>query len=56
MSWWPFPPSTREVQPDEKWSFVGKKRHNRDPGRTPDLMTSDEYPAYSARAGGCTRR
>jgi len=25
MSWWLFPPATREVQFDEKWSFVGKK-------------------------------
>lgn len=30
-SWWPFPPSTREVQCDEKWAFVGKKQpHCRD--------------------------
>lgn len=25
MNSWPFPPRTREVQFDEKWSFVGKK-------------------------------
>jgi hypothetical protein len=31
MSWWVFPPSTREVQCDEKWAFVGKKqKHCRD--------------------------
>jgi len=28
MSWWPFPPQTREVQLDEKWSFVFKKQEN----------------------------
>jgi len=28
MSWWPFPPLTREVQLDEKWSFVFKKQEN----------------------------
>jgi len=96
-SWWPFPPSTREVQFDEKWSFVGKKQARCDPddpaddhrgdwwdhvaydpesrlvlavvpgardvrsveevveqfkrrtgGRVPELVTSDEYPAYEA--------
>lgn len=25
MNWWHFPPQTKEVQFDEKWSFVGKK-------------------------------
>jgi IS1 family transposase len=96
MSWWPFPPNTREVQFDEKWAFVGKKQKHCDPanpdddhcgdywdyvafdpehklvlavvpgarseenahaivaqvkerlgGSAPDLMTSDEYPAYA---------
>ena len=28
---WLFPPRTREVQLDEKWSFVGKKQKNCDP-------------------------
>jgi hypothetical protein len=28
---WLFPPRTREVQLDEKWSFVGKKEKNCDP-------------------------
>ena len=95
MSWWLFPPETREVQCDEKWAFVGKKEKNCDPddpedqrqgdhwdhvgldaehrlvlsvvpgkrtaekvqqlvddvkqrlgGRLPDLITTDEYPAY----------
>jgi len=31
MSWSPFPPQTREVQMDEKWSFVGRKQANCDP-------------------------
>jgi hypothetical protein len=29
-SWWLFPPDTREVQFDEKWSFVGKKEKHCD--------------------------
>ena len=94
-SWWRFPPTTREVQFDEKWSFVFKKQEHCDPddpaddhhgdwwdhvaldaetrlvlavvpgardaesveevvgevkdrtgGRVPDLVTSDDYPAY----------
>jgi IS1 family transposase len=94
-SWWLFPPQTRAVQLDEKWSFVGDKGKERDPadeanwfqgdqwdhvafdpdsrlvltvvvgkrivenvvlvledlkqrldGRVPELVTSDEYPAY----------
>jgi len=28
MSWWPFPPKTREVQFDEKWAFVCKKQEH----------------------------
>src|SRR5215469_8144311 len=30
-SWWLFPPQTREVQFDEKWSFVTKKEKHTDP-------------------------
>jgi len=97
---WLFPPRTREVQFDEKWSFVGKKQKNGDPanssddhkgdwwdhvaydpehrlvlavvpgarsienaeeivatvrdrtnGVAPQLMTSDEYPAYTSAIG-----
>jgi IS1 family transposase len=97
MSWWLFPPATREVQYDEKWAFFGKKEKNCDPddpedqlqgdhwdhvgldaehrlvlsvvpgkrtaekvqelvddvkdrmqGRLPDLIATDEYPAYKA--------
>src|SRR5512135_1368481 len=29
--WWRFPPNTREVQFDEKWSFVFKKQEHCDP-------------------------
>ena len=28
MSWWHFPPETKEIQLDEKWSFVYKKQKN----------------------------
>jgi IS1 family transposase len=101
MTSWLFPPETREVQFDEKWSFVFKKEKNCDRtnpddahhgdywdhvaydpehklvlevipgGRTienaealvaavkqrldgdhPDLMTSDEYPAYATAIEG----
>jgi IS1 family transposase len=31
MSWSLFPPRTREVQMDEKWSFVGRKQANCEP-------------------------
>jgi hypothetical protein len=31
-SWWLFPPQTREVQCDEKWSFVAKKEGHLEPG------------------------
>ena len=31
MSWWRFPPNTREVQFDETWSFVFKKPEHCDP-------------------------
>jgi IS1 family transposase len=94
-NWSPFPPRTRKLQLDEKWSFVAKKEKHCDPeedadrfrgdqwdhvaldpdsrlvlgvvvgkrtsentvlllqqvkerlgGRVPELVTSDEYPAY----------
>jgi IS1 family transposase len=31
MSWWLFPPRTREVQFDEKWAFVARKQEHCDP-------------------------
>jgi IS1 family transposase len=47
-SWWPFPPSTREVQFDEKWSFVHKKQKNCDPSDPADDHHGDywDYVAY----------
>ncbi len=38
---WLFPPQTREVQLDEKWSFVGKKEKNRDPAAPADDHKGD---------------
>jgi IS1 family transposase len=32
MSWWLFPPTTQEVQLDEKWSFVTRKQKHCRPG------------------------
>jgi IS1 family transposase len=48
MSWWPFPPSTREVQFDEEWAFVGKKQRNCDPADPADDHCGDywDYVAY----------
>ena len=44
MNSWAFPPDTRKVQLDEKWSFVYKKEKNcdweADPG---DLFQGDQY-------------
>jgi IS1 family transposase len=47
-SWWPFPPSTREVQFDEKWAFVSKKQKNCDPADPADDRCGDywDYVAY----------
>jgi IS1 family transposase len=40
-SWSPFPPRTREVQFDEKWSFVGKKEKSCDPTDPADDRKGD---------------
>jgi IS1 family transposase len=41
---WAFPPSTRKVQLDEKWSFVAKKEKNCDWEADPDdLFKGDQY-------------
>ena len=40
---WLFPPRTREVQFDEKWSFVGKKQKNCDPLDPTDDHTGDYW-------------
>jgi IS1 family transposase len=38
---WPFPPKTREVQFDEKWSYVYKKQANCDPDDPADAHRGD---------------
>jgi hypothetical protein len=45
---WLFPPQTREVQFDEKWSFVGKKQKNCDPTNSADDHKGDwwDHVAY----------
>lgn len=40
---WPFPPKTREVQFDEKWSFVGKKEKHCDPANPADAQKGDSW-------------
>jgi hypothetical protein len=45
MNSWLFPPRTREVQFDEKWSFVAKKEKNRRPGDT-DCGDCWDHVAY----------
>jgi IS1 family transposase len=42
-SWSLFPPRTREVQFDEKWSFVGKKEKNCDPLNPADNRKGDTW-------------
>jgi hypothetical protein len=42
-SWWLFPPKTREVQFDEKWSFVGKKEKHCDPNDPDDAKQGDNW-------------
>ena len=42
-SWWLFPPKTREVQFDEKWSFVGKKEKHCDPNNPDDAKQGDNW-------------
>jgi IS1 family transposase len=43
MSWSHFPPRTREVQFDEKWSFVAKKEKNCDPDDPADDRKGDTW-------------
>ncbi len=40
---WLFPPNTREVQLDEKWSFVGKKEKHCDPADPDDAEQGDNW-------------
>ena len=45
---WLFPPRTREVQFDEKWSFVAKNQKNCDPANPADDHKGDywDHVAY----------
>lgn len=43
MTSWLFPPQTREVQFDEKWSFVGKKEKHCDPDKAEDAQQGDNW-------------
>ena len=47
---WLFPPQTREVQFDEKWSFVYKKQEHCDPLDPADAQRGDwwDHTAYDA--------
>lgn len=40
---WLFPPQTRELQFDEKWSFVGKKEKHGDPNNPADARQGDNW-------------
>src|SRR3954449_7752326 len=40
-NWWLFPPNTREVQFDEKWSFVFEKQEHCDPTDPADDQHGD---------------
>jgi IS1 family transposase len=42
---WLFPPRTREVQFDEKWSFVAKKEGHRAPGDAPEWGDAWDHTA-----------
>ena len=42
-SWSRFPPQTREVQFDEKWSFVGKKQKSCDPADPADAEQGNNW-------------
>src|SRR5437762_3285463 len=43
MNWWAFPPNTRNVQFDEKWSFVGKKQKHCDALNPEDDFQGDHW-------------
>jgi hypothetical protein len=43
MSWWLFPPQTKEAQFDEKWAFVGKKEKHCDPTCPADTRQGDQW-------------
>src|SRR3954453_9260641 len=52
-SWWRFPPNTREVQFDEKWSYVFKKQEHCDPDDPADANRGDywDHVARDAESG-----
>jgi hypothetical protein len=52
MSSWGFPPNTREVQFDEKWSFVFKKREHCDPDDPADDHRGDWWDHMAIDAEG----
>jgi IS1 family transposase len=43
MSWWLFPPRTKEGQFDEKWAFVGKKEKHCDADLPADAHKGDHW-------------
>jgi len=43
MNSWSFPPQTREVQFDEKWSYVGKKEKHCDSADPTDALLGDAW-------------
>lgn len=42
-SWWLFPPSTRQVQCDEKWAFVAKKQKHCQDKKDADAQRGDHW-------------
>jgi hypothetical protein len=42
-NWWPFPPTTREVQLEEKWGFVYQKEKSCDPLDPLDRLRGDDW-------------
>lgn len=50
MSSWPFPPQTKEVQFDEKWSFVGKKEEPSDSHDPPGFGQNWDHTAIDAES------
>ena len=47
-SWWLFPPQTREVQLDEKWSFIAKKEAHLQPEDPPQWGDAWDHTAVDA--------
>ena len=51
MRWSRFPPRTREVQFDEKWSFVGKKEGHCEPDDPLDVLKGDPTGTFLLSVG-----